>query len=544
MRRRTLGVLLAVAVMAASAPAVGQQRPTPRKIRTPLGQVKVVTVNARQNAVLGLKRFEDMYELSWGMRVRPAAFNGGAAGAVAAPDVVALQEVRANIAEIYVHLLRQRFKIKYQLVGLEDVASQMLYNPETVTPQGDVVTWEDVCSERTPGRRDDRVYQFARFTERQTNAPFTVAAMHIPKNFKESGGTTCYVDNITELRSQLATETGAVFVVGDFNRRAVEVQHECDPNERSAPFEWYSMMTAPTDGGRAYTDAVRFFHRERGLSLNNQWTHEQKGKSLACDGSTRIRRTRIDYMFVYGASVVEASVDAPGWAGSAPGSHNPNVHKYSDHRYVWGRFVVQGPERVTLPDLIHGKRGAIAIAWELVTGAEGYLIYRATEGEDYALLGEVDGTVAEYVDDTTSNAFTYKYAVAPVDATEAQGQESRPARILVDKKGPSIVSVSPVPGATGIDPRVKIRIVFSERIRAESVRNDRIRLYRGSKRIPGTVKQVAPRVLVLDPTFPLWKGKLHHVVVKPLQDKYANVGGATNFSFTIKHKRKKHDGKN
>lgn len=541
---RKTGLLFLIAFVVTSTSNIAIGADPPPKIRTPLGQVKIMTVNARQNAVLGLKRFEDMYELSHAIRRRPPAWNGGFRGAVATPDVIALQEVRSSNVEILVHLLRQRFKIRYQVFGFEDAASQILYNPETVTPSGEVTTWEDVCSDRSPGRRDDRFYQLARFTESRSEVPFAFVAMHIPKNFFGTDQADCYLGNIQELRNQVAAETSAVFVAGDFNRRAVEQQHECDPNELSPTFEWYRMMTEPSDGGRVYGDAVRDHHRARGISLADQWTHEQRTESVACDGSSRVRRSRIDYIFYSGATVAEASADDPGWAGAVPGSHHPTNHKYSDHRFLWSRFVFDAaPARVSLPDVTHGIRGNVEIAWAPVEGATGYRIFRALPGRQYALLQDAAAGDTGYIDFSTEHGVTYKYVVAAIGTADVQGYESRPGRMTVDKRGPQVVSVYPSNGALYVDRRANIRIVFNERLHPDSVTNDRIRLYRDGKRLQGTVRQVKPRVLVFDPAFPMWRGKWHKVVTKPLQDRYRNVGGTVTFSFRTEPPPKKRRGK-
>lgn len=539
MRRKNKLVSLALATLIASG-GIATAATTPPKIRTPLGQVKIMTVNARQNGVLGLKRFEDMYELSHAVRNRPPAWNGGSRGAVAAPDVIALQEVRSSNVEIIVRLFRQRFKIKYQVLGFEDAASQIVYNPETVTPAGEVTTWEDVCSDRSPGRRDDRFYQLTRFTENRSGLPFAVIPIHIPKNFFGTDQADCYFGNLDEVRTRAQAEPSTVFIAGDFNRRAVEQQHECDPNEISPIFEWYRRMTAPEDGMRAYGDAVRDYHRARGISLASQWTHEQKTESPACDGSSRIRRSRIDYIFYSGATVAEASADHPGWSGGPPGSRHPTNHKYSDHRFVWGRFIFDAaPLRVGLPQVVHGTRGNISVSWTPVEGASGYRVFRAAPGKQYSLLQETGAETLSFVDFATEHGVTYKYVVAAVGTGEIQGQESRPGRETADKRGPQVVSVHPSPGAMGVDRRVTIRIVFSERVGAESVTNDRIRLFRDGKRIAGTVRQVKPRVLIFDPTYPLWKATWHKVVTKPVQDKYRNVGGTVTFSFKTAGKRRR-----
>lgn len=537
MSRRITMLVVTLALLTGSV-AVGRE-PAPRQARPIPGQIKILSVNARQNGVLGLKKFEDMFELSHAVRRRPPAWNGGSDGAIAAPDVITLQEVRSSNVEILVRLIRQRFSIKYRVAGFEDAASQIAYNPQTVTLVGEVVTWKDVCSNRSPGRREDRFYQFARFTDSRSGVPFTVAGMHIPKNFTDSELVDCYLGNVRELKDRLAAETSAVFIAGDFNKRPVETPYECDPNEFSPSLDWYALMTSPPNGERVYLDAVREHHRDRRLSLASQWTHEQRSQTLTCDNSSRIRRSRIDYIFYSDAEVAEASADSPGWGGARPGTTHPGNHKYSDHRFVWGRFIIGGVPRVSLPDINHGTRGRVDLTWTPVEEATAYRIYRATADHEYSFVGEVPGLINAFSDGDTRHDTTYRYVVAAVLADGSQGHESRPVRITVDRQGPQVVATSPSSGAQGVDQRAQIRITYNEAVGRDSVTPDRIKLFRGNKRISGTVRQVKARVLVFDPDFPLWKGKWHRVEAAPVQDRFGNTGGTRSFTFKVEEPRKK-----
>ena len=141
--RKVSAVVIAVTIASGIFPA--EAADTPKALVSVPGQLKIVSVNARQNAVLGKKRFEDMFELTQALRRRPLAFNGGYTGGVAAPDVIGLQEIRNGYVEIFEHVLQQRFPNRYRIAGSEEAASQMIYNVSTVTPVGDVTSWEDVC---------------------------------------------------------------------------------------------------------------------------------------------------------------------------------------------------------------------------------------------------------------------------------------------------------------------------------------------------------------------------------------------------------------
>src|SRR5919199_5519320 len=98
-------------------------------------------------------------------------------------------------------------------------------------------------------------------------------------------------------------------------------------------------------GGRALIDSVRSYNRAHHESMAREWTQEQRAKRVLCDGHENIKRSRIDYLLASGAALAEAHTDDPGWAGAQPGTRAAGVTKYSDHRFVWGRFVLSGPPR-------------------------------------------------------------------------------------------------------------------------------------------------------------------------------------------------------
>jgi endonuclease/exonuclease/phosphatase family metal-dependent hydrolase len=471
------------------------------------------------------------------LRNRPDAFNGGYSGGVTAPDVIALQEIRVPYVEIFEHVLRQRYPNQFKIAGFEEATSPMIYNADTVTPVGEVTTWEDVClGDEASGSRTHRFYQVARFTENRTGAPFSVAGFHMPKNF---GGTQpdCYIDNVMMLREQLEAEPGATFIAGDFNKRSVQTQLECDPNERSEPFHWYELMTSP-DEGRVYADAARRDARMHSKSMANQWTHEQRSRTENCDGTHRFRRSRIDYIFSSGAAVAEGSADAPGWAGAAPGTKS-GEHKYSDHRFVSSRFVLTGPPQPVRPQAARRRGGEVDLSWSPIEGATRYVIYRAIRRRGFDTLGTVKATTTTFDDDFTEHGVTYRYKVAAIGENQGQGVESGATFVEIDKRGPQVRYVSPRRGALAVERRAVIRVTFDEAVRPDSVMQDRIRLYRGRKRLPGKLRQESSRVLIFNPSFPMRAGREHKVVVKPVTDRLQNVGGVAVWTFETKDRRKR-----
>src|SRR5688572_12023786 len=117
MNRLARASLVALLMALSLVPARAQEPPggVPPVKQTPPGQVTVVTINAKQYPILGIRRFRKMFQLSRALRRRPLAFDGGFFGAIHAPDVIVMQEIRPSNAEIFEHILRQRFQVKYQI---------------------------------------------------------------------------------------------------------------------------------------------------------------------------------------------------------------------------------------------------------------------------------------------------------------------------------------------------------------------------------------------------------------------------------------------
>ncbi|MGH2806409.1 MAG: hypothetical protein ACRDKT_03945, partial [Actinomycetota bacterium] len=165
--RRAIAVVTSVSILlalCAGLGAVAQEVKPPRKISPP-GQLQVATVNARQNKILGLKRFEALLELAKAFRFRPPAFNGGIRGSVTAPDIFVISEFRETNVEVLTRLLRVKFDQPYDIVGPSDVQAALIVNHATVTMEGEVELIDDVClnDETSDVPRLRREYPMARF---------------------------------------------------------------------------------------------------------------------------------------------------------------------------------------------------------------------------------------------------------------------------------------------------------------------------------------------------------------------------------------------
>ncbi|MGH2735531.1 MAG: endonuclease/exonuclease/phosphatase family protein, partial [Actinomycetota bacterium] len=414
-----LATALIVAQLAVMAPAT--RAAFPAESQTPPGQVSVLTVNARQGLILDRKRFEQLFELVRALRGRPEAFDGGNRGAALVPDVIAFQEIRPSNLEILKRLMNQRFRGGgFEIAGRTDADVKFIINTQTVALAGQERTWQDHClNHKFPGG-EPRVFQLLPLVELSSGAPFTVAGVYWSATYA-SDTHDCRLRNAKEIKMQLPTDLGPAFVVGDFNTRAVETLHECDPDERSAPREWWIAMTQPAAEGRAFTDAVK--SHSKGMA--SEWTHEQKTPRDLCNGSKQAKRSRIDYIFSDGAVVAEAHADEPGWAGETPGTRHFSPGWYSDHRIVWARFVIAGPPRPETPSATPGKGGVIQLQWAPVEGAAGWILYRATGANPYRPLTRLDSTATTFVDHRTSHGRRYRYAIAALGAEGSQGLESR-----------------------------------------------------------------------------------------------------------------------
>lgn len=507
----------------------------PDQLPSPPGQINVVTINAKQNRVLGIDRFIRLFELSRALRYRPPAFDGGFDGGVTAPDIVMVQEIRPSNLEILERLLRQRYTYKYKVVGPSTGAAAFIANTDTVTLQGDVAMWTDVCAVEGGPQPDDRAgreYPIGRFTEVETGAPFTIAGMHSARNYSVTGQERCLERNVDEMKSQLSNEQAATIIGGDFNRRPVTTQWECDPNETSEPLEWWLRLTAPTDGSRAYPDAVKVSHLAAGTSLASEWTHQQGQSKVTCDFTERIRQSRIDYLFAADAVVAQAHADHPGW-------NNPANHKYSDHRFVWGRFVVNGPPTPAPPALELGQGGVVTLTWAPVDGVTSWVLYRASKGRAYRVLARLPAEQTTYPDSETVHGQTYRYAIAPVGADGGQGAESVGVAATADARGPQVTGVRPHRDATGVDVHTATTVFFDERIDPATVNQSSIRLFAGRTRVVGQVVIDGPRRLLFRPARALRKGQRYRAAVSGLADALGNEGPFFSWSFRTEERQRR-----
>lgn len=526
-RRTVVSLALIVAFLCAVVPTGAQElRKPPRKISPP-GQVQLATVNARQNEILGLKRILNLIDLARAFRFRPPAFNGGVPGAVTAPDVLVISEFRPPNVEVFTRLLKLRFDQPYEWVGPTDVQAAMVVNTATVELQGNVKIVDDIClnDETSDKARLFRQYPIATFIEKQTGARFTVGGVHLARDYTPSGESNCLVRNVRVLREELEHEQGATFLAGDFNFRPTVEPFECDINEASGPSHWWSVLTAPAEGERLYEDSVRTYHLTRDLSMMDEWTYRHPNKVRLCNGTTGIRRSRIDYIFASGAEVAEAHADHPGWAA-------PGVPKYSDHRYVLGRFVITGPPRPERLEPTLDAGGVVHLNWDPVEGATGWVLYRARAGHEYAELARVSGEVLTYDDRDTEHAELYRYSIAPLGVDGGQGMEAPPTWAIPDARGPHVSSITPYPGAERVSIFTRIRVTFDEWVSEGSVQPGTIALYRNGRELAGRVVRKGGFVLKFVPKRPLVKGDSYTVVVRPVTDVLGNAGPLFKSRFT------------
>lgn len=508
-------------LVSTSAGRAARSTEPPPEALSPPGQVNVVTVNARQQEVLNLPSFTRMYNLAQAFRFRPEAFNGGVAGGIIAPDVIIFQEMRDSNLEIIKRLFNQKSNFHYEMVAPAQSSAKMLINTDSVTLAGEPLLWPDSCLNRDFPEERGRWFQVARFLEKPTGAPFAVAGVHLYTDYSITGQENCTERNIQDLRSKVEAEPSPVIVGGDFNRRPVATPFECDPEESSEPLRWYLMMTQPTVG-RPYLDAVRASKVTAHGTMGHEWTHESIKPKVRCDGVVDERRTRIDYLFSSGAVVATAHADHPGWAGPDPGSKNK---KYSDHRFVWGRFVISGPPRPSAPTATAVAGGDIHISWQPVDGAQGYVVYRARGWQSYNLLTTLPAEATAYADSATQHETRYRYAIAPIGLNGGHGLESRGAVAIADERGPRIKRALPAPDSYRVDRDAIVQVVFNERVKRASVTAETIRLFRNwNSPVAGVVTRQSGRVLTFTPYRTLAKKEIYRVVVDSVSDVVGNFG--------------------
>ncbi|HEX2239527.1 MAG TPA: Ig-like domain-containing protein [Actinomycetota bacterium] len=532
MRKGVTALLLFAFALAANTVAV-TAAPPPIQI-TPPGQISIVTINARQHRTLGIKRFQAMFELSKALRDRPTAFDGGPQRATMPPDVIVVSEITPSNAEIFERQLRQRFdQADYRIVGATDTKAFVIADTFELQSVSHAV-WEDECANQRVLRDQPGVrrYQQVRLKELDTGTDFTVAAIHLAKNYTFTGERDCHLRNIQKIRGQLEREQGPVLIAGDFNKRSVEVERECDPEEASSPLQWWSELVTPSNG-RAYVDAIKFWHLQHRTTMSEEWTHEQKSERTLCTGFSGRARTRIDYIFVGDAVVAGAHTDHPGWAGPQPGTRNKGVYKYSDHRFVWARVVLTGPSKPNPPTSNPGPGGIVSLSWGATDGAGAYVLFRAIGRQPYSILTQLPGDTFTFEDRTAVHGKRHRYAIAAVGSNGGQGQESRGTFVLVDAFGPRIIATRPHSGATGVQRRLRIVVYYDERVEPASVTPDTIALFTSrGRRISGVVSQLRGDILAFDPSERLDKRKVYAVQVQAVADAIGNFGRGYSFQFT------------
>lgn len=538
--RGAIAAMMALSLMTVSGQASvvtsSSQEEVPPSRTSPPGQIGIVTVNAKQHRILDVARFERLYALVLSLRRRPLAFDGGSTGASVAPDVLALQEISASNLEIAERLMRQNFPYRYSIVGSSEAAAKFIVNQDRVELVGTPVLLNDVCtSSATPtDGAEKREFQLARFIDKATGSHFAVLALELARTYPRPD---CREENIRELVRVLEAETGPVIIAGDFNQRAMKEMLECDPGEHSEPLAWWQLLTGPraaaegAESGGGFYDAVRSVRFPGADLLSDEWTHEWRKSIADCTGQTQPKRSRIDYIFARDAVLGAAGADDPGWAGERPGTRNPEVPRYSDHRFVWGRLVISGPPPPPAPLLQPVVGGGIQMTWEPVPEAIRYVVLRAKGRQPYAVRALVESSTTGFLDLQTSHGVAYRYAVAAIGPDGGQGLESFRAWMRADAKGPEVTVVTPRDGATGVNRRTELVVRFNERIDPASITGDRIVLRRGRAEVGGAIRSIDGRTIGFDPYYPLRRQTWYKVTVKPMRDEVGNRGTGHWWSF-------------
>jgi Fibronectin type III domain len=363
-----IATMVFLSILVAPVPVVA----APGEQTSPNNELVVVTVNTKQNTTDNAR----LFELANALRNRPVASSGD----YFAPDVIIAQEINNDVSlSVFRDNLNNLFAANYEVKGSTDpsVKAKFLVNTTTMTFDS-ASTWSDVCDATAK-------YQLVRLRETATNKSVTVAGAHFRVGYANED---CRKRNADETRRQL--DGASRSIVGDFNQRAMNKDLECDPFETSGDKPWYSAMTSTSSiDGIYYIDAVRAHNRANNQSLAHEWTHEQKSISTLCDGSDNYKRSRIDYLFVSNnVGVKEAHADHPGWAneaerGTIACTPSPAC-KYSDHRFVWGRFdlgsLQSTPEAPANLQASAVSSTQIDLTWTAVPNATGYSIERSNDG--------------------------------------------------------------------------------------------------------------------------------------------------------------------
>lgn len=444
LHRFAVGGALASLALAILFPAASFAQAAPPEHTSPVSELVVVAINARQNTPDAAR----LTELATALRARPV----GSDGRFFSPDVIVVNEAPPGALVALRDQLNSSFTLptRYEIAGVtsdDSVKGKFLVNTGGASVLGSE-TWIDVCE---PTIR----YQLVNVADRDSGRSLSVAGVHFRKNYVEDGGPmTCREKNAVETRSRLAGQGTDGSAIGDFNRRPVDVERECDPEETSPSLDWYLQMTGfSTSDGRSYVDTVRQYHRANGLSMKDQWTQEWDATSTLCDGSTGYRRNRIDYIFVSDEiATIEARADAPGWADPlVPGTiacTPAPACKYSDHRFVWARIALPAATQapVVLPPatpsgLTAGSTSSTSVdlQWQDVADETGYKLERSVDGSTWSLLGTTTTDTVTYSDQSVVENKTYRYRVS---ATNQSGSSapSTSASVTTPGSAPSAIS--------------------------------------------------------------------------------------------------------
>jgi hypothetical protein len=364
---------------------------SPSEQASPGNELVVVTINVKQNTTDNAR----LVELANALRNRPIT----SSGSYYAPDVIITQEMNNDVSlTAFRDDLNNVFAANYEIKGSTDpsVKAKFFLNTTTMTFES-ASTWTDVCDAAAK-------YQLIRLRETATSKSVTVAGAHLRVGYVNED---CRKNNVEETRRQL--DGASRSIVGDFNQRAMNTDLECDPYETSSNRPWYAAMTSTSSiDGISYVDAVRAYNRAKNESMAHEWTHEQKSISTLCDGTENYKRSRIDYLFVSNnVGVKEAHADHPGWAnedqrGTIACIPSPGC-KYSDHRFVWGRFDLGSLQSPPAAPTDLGATAAsstrIDLTWTAVPNATGYSIERSNDGATG--WSEIASTASPGYNDTT-----------------------------------------------------------------------------------------------------------------------------------------------
>lgn len=235
-RRTTTGWLL----MAATALAMPLGAPAAAAtvgavdVESPAGDVVVVTVNAHQRDIDDAR----MNELAAGLATRVGL-------TPTAADVIVVEEITQSGLIALRDKLNARMNASYAVVGLSsnsgltsDVKVKLLLNTLTMDYTGRT-SWLDVCD-------SVRLYQTVTAREKASGKEIAVAGVHLAPTSNATGDEVCRTSNAAKIREQLAPYDERGSVIGDFNRRAVQTEYECDPEELSNPPP--ALMPLPSAG--------------------------------------------------------------------------------------------------------------------------------------------------------------------------------------------------------------------------------------------------------------------------------------------------------